>query len=94
MSPAALLMSLLSEECVTLSGIARMILLLLLFLLLVPHGVSVMLKAKCPLNMEEDHDPLNYFRPGDHLIGGVINQGRVHICPPDFSQGPRNHVMR
>nr|XP_028573655.1 vomeronasal type-2 receptor 26-like [Podarcis muralis] len=52
-----------------------------------------MLKAKCPLNMEKDHDPLNYFRPGDHLIGGVINQGRVHINPPDFSQGPRNHVM-
>ncbi|XP_061469568.1 vomeronasal type-2 receptor 26-like [Rhineura floridana] len=47
---------------------------LLLLLLLMLHGACGMLKAKCPVYLSSIDDPVSYYRPGDHLIGGVINQ--------------------
>nr|XP_034960970.1 vomeronasal type-2 receptor 26-like [Zootoca vivipara] len=48
-------------------------LLVLLVLLLIPHGVCGNLKAKCPLNLVIEKEAWSYFRPGDFLISGIIS---------------------
>ncbi|XP_077187400.1 vomeronasal type-2 receptor 26-like [Paroedura picta] len=50
---------------------------LLLLLLLLPQAACGTRKAKCPLNLDKDElEPLNYYKPGDHLIGGVISTSK------------------
>ncbi|XP_061469638.1 vomeronasal type-2 receptor 26-like [Rhineura floridana] len=62
---------------------------LLLLLLLLPYADCGMLKAKCPLTLERDEiDPFNYYRPGDHLIGGVISATRALFHPHVFNEPP------
>ncbi|XP_077187401.1 vomeronasal type-2 receptor 26-like [Paroedura picta] len=47
---------------------------LLLLLLLLPQAACGTRKAKCNLNLDKDElEPLNYYKPGDHLIGGVVS---------------------
>ncbi|XP_070790262.1 vomeronasal type-2 receptor 26-like [Pituophis catenifer annectens] len=49
-------------------------LLLLLMELLLPQAACGMLGTKCFLILRRDaRDPLNHYRPGDHLIGGVFS---------------------
>ncbi|XP_077187403.1 vomeronasal type-2 receptor 26-like [Paroedura picta] len=47
---------------------------LLLLLLLLPQAACGTRKAKCNLNLDKDElEPLNYYKPGDHLISGVVS---------------------
>ncbi|XP_077187406.1 vomeronasal type-2 receptor 26-like [Paroedura picta] len=58
---------------------------LLLLLLLLPQAAFGMQKAKCTLNLDKDKfETLNYYRPGDHLISGVVST-RAMFLPHTFS---------
>lgn len=50
------------------------LLLFLLLLLWLPHATcELQWKAKCPVKLRIDlANPLNYYKPGDHIVGGVI----------------------
>ncbi|XP_077187399.1 vomeronasal type-2 receptor 26-like [Paroedura picta] len=53
---------------------------LLLLLLLLPQAACGTRKAKCPLNLDKDElEPLNYYKPGDHLIGGVVSTRKMFL---------------
>ncbi|XP_060105168.1 vomeronasal type-2 receptor 1-like [Heteronotia binoei] len=66
----------------------RLLVLLLVFLLL-PVSACGVLKPKCPLNLIKDENkPWNYYRPGDHLIGGLISETPVLFQPTIFSKPP------
>lgn len=57
-------------------------LLLLLLLLLLPHAACGVLRAKCPLNLKEDAtEELNYYSPGDHIIGGLLSTTGAVFLP-------------
>ncbi|XP_060105167.1 vomeronasal type-2 receptor 26-like [Heteronotia binoei] len=74
-----------------------MALLVVLLLLLVRLPVSAcgMLKPKCPLNLIRDENkPWNYYRPGDHLIGGLISETPVHFLLTNFSKPPSIRLHR
>ncbi|XP_061469631.1 vomeronasal type-2 receptor 26-like [Rhineura floridana] len=65
------------------------LLLLLLLLLQVPSADCGMLKAKCSLTLERDQvDLFNHYRPGDHLIGGVISATSALLHPHLFNKPP------
>ncbi|XP_061469626.1 vomeronasal type-2 receptor 26-like [Rhineura floridana] len=62
---------------------------LLLPLLQAPYADCGMLKAKCPLTLERDEiDPVSYYRPGDHFIGGVMSASFAFFHPHVFSEPP------
>ncbi|XP_053234818.1 vomeronasal type-2 receptor 26-like [Podarcis raffonei] len=62
-----------------------MVLLLLLFL---PHA-DCGVKAKCPLTLERDWiEPFIYYRPGDHIISGVISARFAIFNPQHFKESP------
>ncbi|XP_062978017.1 vomeronasal type-2 receptor 26-like [Elgaria multicarinata webbii] len=66
-----------------------MVLLLLLFLLLLPHAACETLKAKCVLNLKRaTTDAWNYYRPGDQLISGVISTRRAKFFLERFRKPP------
>ncbi|XP_054832735.1 vomeronasal type-2 receptor 26-like [Eublepharis macularius] len=68
-----------------------LVLVLVLVVALSQNVVCVMLKAKCPLNLiKDENDPLNYYTPGDHLIGGVVSATYVFLKPLTFREPPRN----
>ncbi|XP_077187402.1 vomeronasal type-2 receptor 26-like [Paroedura picta] len=53
---------------------------LLLLLLLLPQAACGTRKAKCNLNLDKDElEPLNYYKPGDHLISGVISTRKLFL---------------
>ncbi|XP_060105165.1 vomeronasal type-2 receptor 26-like [Heteronotia binoei] len=65
------------------------LLVLLLVFLLLPVSACEVLKPKCPLNLIKDENkPWNYYRPGDHLIGGLISETPVLFQPTIFSEPP------
>ncbi|XP_077779800.1 vomeronasal type-2 receptor 26-like [Podarcis muralis] len=52
-------------------------------------------KVKCPLTLERDQiDPFNYYKPGDHLIGGVISPTRAFLNPHTFNESPSTSFSR
>ncbi|KAL8179995.1 UNVERIFIED_CONTAM: hypothetical protein K2H54_002640 [Gekko kuhli] len=56
---------------------------------LAPHISNGALRPKCPLNLIRDENkPSNYYRPGDHLIGGLISETPVQFQPTIFSEPP------
>nr|XP_034960998.1 vomeronasal type-2 receptor 26-like [Zootoca vivipara] len=64
----------------------------LVLLLLLPYADCAMQKTRCPLTLERDGiDSANYYKPGDHLISGVISATntlfRAHVfnSPPSTS---------
>ncbi|KAF7234835.1 hypothetical protein EYD10_18259 [Varanus komodoensis] len=70
---------------------------LLLLLLLLPHLPSAMLNTKCPLNlMSDDSHPLNYYKPGDYVIGGITSTASTVFQPYSFFVPPsiRFHSIR
>ncbi|KAL8213429.1 UNVERIFIED_CONTAM: hypothetical protein K2H54_064822 [Gekko kuhli] len=69
-----------------------LVLVLMLLLLLLPHNVACgVLKAKCPLNLIKVlDDPWNYFKPGDHLIGGIVSLKHTYLHPILFDEPPHN----
>ncbi|KAG6539436.1 type-2 vomeronasal receptor [Crotalus adamanteus] len=61
----------------------------LFLLMLLPHVADGKLGLKCPLNLKRNEaDPLNYYKPGDFLLGGVIGATRTSFLPFDFSRSP------
>ncbi|KAF7235405.1 hypothetical protein EYD10_17766 [Varanus komodoensis] len=63
---------------------------ILLLLLLLPQATCGMPTAKCPLALERDEiDPLNHYRPGDHLIAGVFTETEAAFKPYVFHNAPR-----
>ncbi|XP_077187425.1 vomeronasal type-2 receptor 26-like [Paroedura picta] len=68
-----------------------MILLQLLVLLgLLPHLSCRVLKAKCPFRRITDRkSPLNYYRPGDLVIGGITSTANIILELYNFSKPPR-----
>ncbi|XP_060105166.1 vomeronasal type-2 receptor 26-like [Heteronotia binoei] len=71
----------------------RLLVLLLVFLLL-PVSACEVLKPKCPLNLIKDENkPWNYYRPGDHLIGGLISETPVHFLPTSFLKPPSIRLL-
>lgn len=72
-----------------------MLFLLLLFLQLLPSAASGMLKAECPLNLRRDYpDALNYYKPGDHIISGLISTVQSMLSTYNFSMPPQNVAVR
>ncbi|XP_066469305.1 vomeronasal type-2 receptor 26-like [Tiliqua scincoides] len=68
----------------TAAGVPR----LLLLLLLVPVACGG-LKAKCPQFVNrEKKDLLNYYRPGDYLLGGAVSTTRVVFQPRPLTEPP------
>ncbi|XP_061469634.1 vomeronasal type-2 receptor 26-like [Rhineura floridana] len=68
---------------------------LLLLLLQVPNANCWMLKGKCPLTLERDQiDPLNYYRPGDHFIGGVLSATQAFFHQHGFKKSPLTSFQR
>ncbi|XP_032998013.1 vomeronasal type-2 receptor 26-like [Lacerta agilis] len=62
---------------------------LILLLLLMPHDVFGAAKVKCPLNLiPDENEAVNYYMPGDHLIGGVLSPKRGFFEPFLFSKPP------
>ncbi|XP_077779725.1 vomeronasal type-2 receptor 26-like [Podarcis muralis] len=60
----------------------------LLLLIFLPHA-HCGAKAKCPLTLERDWlEPFNYYRPGDHLISGVISATGAIFNPQHFNESP------
>ncbi|XP_078242220.1 vomeronasal type-2 receptor 26-like [Pogona vitticeps] len=69
-------------------------LLLLLLLLLLPRTASGREKAKCPLSLARDNkQPMNFYKPGDFHIGGVIPATPVVFQPANFSVPPVTRVV-
>ncbi|XP_048359660.1 vomeronasal type-2 receptor 116-like [Sphaerodactylus townsendi] len=65
-------------------------LLLLLWLLLLPHcSARQTRQPKCPLNLPRNEiDPVNFYRPGDHLISGVVTLSHANFLHYLFRQPP------
>lgn len=67
----------------TAAGVPR-----LLLLLLVPVAWGG-LKAKCPQSaIREQKELLNYYRPGDYLLGGAVSTTRVFFQPRPLTEHP------
>ncbi|XP_070592246.1 vomeronasal type-2 receptor 26-like [Erythrolamprus reginae] len=64
-------------------------LLLTLLLLVIPRN-SGSLKTKCPtiLKQLEKRKPLNYYRPGDHLINVILTASITLFKPLQFNEAP------
>lgn len=61
----------------------------LLLLLLLPDAACVKLKTTCPLiSKSEGEDRLSYYRPGDHVIGGVKSTIAIASQQQDFNKPP------
>ncbi|XP_060094476.1 vomeronasal type-2 receptor 26-like [Heteronotia binoei] len=70
--------------------IVMLVLVLLLFL--TQSVVCGAERAKCPLNLFEDQEnPVNHYRPGDYLIGGILPVSAATRKPVHFNQPPRTH---
>ncbi|XP_077779724.1 vomeronasal type-2 receptor 26-like [Podarcis muralis] len=66
----------------------------LLLLLLVPHA-DCGAKAKCPLTLERDWiEPFNYYRPGDHLISGILSATAAVLNLWHFKEPPSNSFRK
>ncbi|KAG8127687.1 hypothetical protein E2320_014570, partial [Naja naja] len=64
---------------------------ILLLLLLVSHFPCGMLMTKCSLSVQtEDKHKLNYYKPGDFLISGIISTSSTVFKPYVFFKPP-NH---
>ncbi|KAF7236073.1 hypothetical protein EYD10_17135 [Varanus komodoensis] len=69
--------------------------LLLFILILLPSSTWGLLKAKCPLTWQRGGvDPLNYYQPGNLLIGGVISSGHIAFEPFAFYEPPSFKYIR
>lgn len=67
--------------------------LLLLFLLQLPLAAYEMMKVKCLLTLERDGaDPCNHYKPGDHLIGGLISATYAPFIVYNFRRAPKTDV--
>ncbi|KAK9405558.1 type-2 vomeronasal receptor [Crotalus adamanteus] len=71
-------------------------LLLLLMELLLPQAACGMLSTRCFLTLGRDaRDPLNHYRPGDHLIGGLVSAtNTVQPELQNFSLSPSKKFHR
>ncbi|XP_044281306.1 vomeronasal type-2 receptor 26-like, partial [Varanus komodoensis] len=68
-------------------------LLLLLLLLLLFWAAGGQRVARCPLKLSRDqYDPWNLFRPGDHLISGVLPSLEAVIKLRSFLSPPFIHI--
>ncbi|XP_060094482.1 vomeronasal type-2 receptor 26-like [Heteronotia binoei] len=67
--------------------------LVLVLLFLLPQSVVCGTKrAKCPLNLSEDKmSPVNYYRQGDYLIGGILPISAAYRTEVIFKEPPRVH---
>ncbi|XP_077781402.1 vomeronasal type-2 receptor 26-like [Podarcis muralis] len=71
----------------------RLLPLLLWLQLLLPEVKSGVPKAKCPLTLIRDpNEPLNWFRPGDYHISGVVSAVPVVFKPSVFNEPPFTRV--
>ncbi|XP_077779776.1 vomeronasal type-2 receptor 26-like [Podarcis muralis] len=62
---------------------------LLLLLLLLPYADCEMQKAKCSLTLERSQlDLFNYYRPGDHLVSGIISPTKAVFHEQTFNRTP------
>ncbi|XP_066469295.1 vomeronasal type-2 receptor 26-like [Tiliqua scincoides] len=72
---------------------SRPMLSLVLVLLILPRAPCGRLEATCPLNLQSDRaDPFNYYRPGDHIIAGVISATNAIFLPNQFLQPPSTRL--
>ncbi|XP_078242221.1 vomeronasal type-2 receptor 26-like [Pogona vitticeps] len=72
----------------------RLLLLLLLLLILLPQAASGRETAKCPLSLARDpKQPMNFYKPGDFHIGGLISATPVVFQPANFSVPPVTRVV-
>ncbi|KAK9405478.1 type-2 vomeronasal receptor [Crotalus adamanteus] len=61
----------------------------LFLLVLLPHAADGKVTLKCPLNLERNKaDPLNFYKLGDLLLGGVIGATKASFLPYDFNRNP------
>ncbi|KAG6539504.1 type-2 vomeronasal receptor [Crotalus adamanteus] len=66
---------------------------LLLFLMQLPLVAYKMMKVKCLLTLERDGvDPWNHYKPGDHLIAGLISATYAPFITHSFSRAPTTAV--
>ncbi|XP_060094504.1 vomeronasal type-2 receptor 26-like [Heteronotia binoei] len=73
-----------------------LVLVLVLLLLLLPHNVFCQRpEAKCPLNLiKDENDPLNYYRRGDLIVGGIVGTRHIYLDLIPFDRPPytkKNH---
>ncbi|KAF7235402.1 hypothetical protein EYD10_17768 [Varanus komodoensis] len=62
---------------------------MILLLLLLPQATCGTPTAKCTLALERDEiDPLNHYRPGDHLIAGFFTETEASFKPYLFHKAP------
>ncbi|XP_026544953.1 vomeronasal type-2 receptor 26-like [Notechis scutatus] len=74
-------------------GAQRMLLLFLLLLQLQPYGASGMLHTKCPLTLEhEEFNEGNRYKPGDHVIAGLLSISPAWFLPNDFQRPPSANI--
>ncbi|XP_066469296.1 vomeronasal type-2 receptor 26-like [Tiliqua scincoides] len=63
-----------------------------LLLLLVPVACGG-LKARCPqFVIREQKELLNYYRPGDYLLGGALSTNRVYFQPRPLTEPPSTSI--
>lgn len=61
-------------------------------LLLIPVAWGS-LKAKCPQSViREEKELLTYYRPGDHLLGGVLSTTSVFFQPQPLTEPPSSRI--
>lgn len=73
-----------------------MLLLLLLLLLWLPKvATSEQPESVClPLSVRRDEiNPLNYYRPGDHLLSGIIVTTTAMFFPKTFRKPPDTFLI-
>uniref|UniRef100_A0A8C5SRD3 Receptor ligand binding region domain-containing protein n=1 Tax=Laticauda laticaudata TaxID=8630 RepID=A0A8C5SRD3_LATLA len=71
------------------------LLLIVLLWLLMPHAVNGVLKAKCSLSLGKDElNPRNHYRPGHHLLSGIISTAQTQHLPFEFLSFPSAKVSK
>ncbi|XP_053234844.1 vomeronasal type-2 receptor 26-like [Podarcis raffonei] len=66
----------------------------LVLLLLLPYADCVIQKTRCPLTLKRDGiDSANYYRPGDHLISGVISATNTLFRAHSFNSTPSTSFL-
>ncbi|KAK9405393.1 type-2 vomeronasal receptor [Crotalus adamanteus] len=67
----------------------------LLLLLLLPQAASAGHKPKCLLTLKRDEvQPLNHYKPGDFLIGGIVSATKTMFQPLSFDKSPLTQIDR
>ncbi|KAG6539506.1 type-2 vomeronasal receptor [Crotalus adamanteus] len=70
-------------------------LLVLLLWLLMPHAVNGVLKTKCSLSLGKDElNPRNHYRPGSHLLSGIISTAETQHSAFKFHSFPSDKLFK